>query len=651
MAPRREQRAPYSAGRHRRRSARRHEPLRHRRAQCARRARGVGAAAGCCTRPTSTWRSWSSARAPATWSISTRRSDSTCARSRRRSSRDVEDLVVIVLDRPRHEKLIDEIRATGARIRLIGDGDLSAGIAAAVVGTGVHAVMGTGGAPEGVLTAAAMRCLGGEIYARLVVQQPEHEERCRAMGITDSQARSIARRISRSGDEHHVRGDRRDRRHADERRALLRRRHPHHVARHADAPAPDPLHRQHPRPSQGIDREDPASSAVRGLTWRRNQVAVTAASLRRLHRLHAGDAVSRLLRPGTRLSPTLVTSRCGRGLTLGVDAGRHCAVRAVWGRVGDRFGNKLLVDAGALRASCIVMACMAMRGRAVASLRPACRSRGSSPATVRCTLSMAAMSRSREQMARAIGTVQTAQRIGPAVGPVIGGLLRCCGRAADAFLVSAAVYAGRVLTWSTFMYTEPSRDSEQDGERASRVSFGTVLAFENFVLLMAVIFGLQAGRSQFRSRAASARHGARLLGRRGRLPSWLACCFRCWRCAPRSGNQLAAAFLKRRHDACGRHRGRCSSAVGDRWRRSPLAQSVWLMTVTIAPFGAAIGTAHDDDIYGCRIGRATRSARRRFRFPVERIVDRLGDQSRSERAGRVDGASESCFFPVLRCCS
>jgi len=99
--------------------------------------------------------------------------------------RAVEDLVVIVLDRPRHEKLIDDIRATGARIRLIGDGDLSAGIAAAVVGSGVHAVMGTGGAPEGVLTAAAMRCLNGEIFARLVVSKPEHEERCRAMGIKD----------------------------------------------------------------------------------------------------------------------------------------------------------------------------------------------------------------------------------------------------------------------------------------------------------------------------------------------------------------------------------------------------------------------------------------------------------------------------------
>jgi fructose-1,6-bisphosphatase II / sedoheptulose-1,7-bisphosphatase len=99
--------------------------------------------------------------------------------------RDVEDLVVVVLDRPRHEELIGQIRSTGARIRLIGDGDLSAGIAAAVVGSGVHAVMGTGGAPEGVLTAAAMRCLNGEIFARLVVSKTEHQERTRAMGISD----------------------------------------------------------------------------------------------------------------------------------------------------------------------------------------------------------------------------------------------------------------------------------------------------------------------------------------------------------------------------------------------------------------------------------------------------------------------------------
>ncbi len=82
-------------------------------------------------------------------------------------SRDIDDLTVIVLDRPRHENLIREIREAGARIRLISDGDLSAGISAAVAGTNIHALMGIGGAPEGVLTAAAMKCLNGEIQAKL----------------------------------------------------------------------------------------------------------------------------------------------------------------------------------------------------------------------------------------------------------------------------------------------------------------------------------------------------------------------------------------------------------------------------------------------------------------------------------------------------
>jgi len=97
----------------------------------------------------------------------------------------VQDLVVIVLDRPRHEKLIADIRRAGARIKLISDGDLSAGITAAVRRTNVHAVMGIGGAPEGVLCAAALRCLNGGMQARLVQTKAGQEERMKAMGITD----------------------------------------------------------------------------------------------------------------------------------------------------------------------------------------------------------------------------------------------------------------------------------------------------------------------------------------------------------------------------------------------------------------------------------------------------------------------------------
>jgi fructose-1,6-bisphosphatase II len=103
--------------------------------------------------------------------------------------RKVADLTVVCLDRPRHEQLIDEIRATGARIKLISDGDLSAAISCAVMGTGVHAVMGIGGAPEGVITAAALRCLGGEIQARFRWRNDEERARAERMGIDPSEER------------------------------------------------------------------------------------------------------------------------------------------------------------------------------------------------------------------------------------------------------------------------------------------------------------------------------------------------------------------------------------------------------------------------------------------------------------------------------
>jgi fructose-1,6-bisphosphatase II len=99
--------------------------------------------------------------------------------------RGINDITVIILDRPRHETLIAEVRQAGARIKLISDGDLSAAIACAVMGTGVHAVMGIGGAPEGVLTAAALRCLGGEIQARFRYRNDDERARGAAMGHGD----------------------------------------------------------------------------------------------------------------------------------------------------------------------------------------------------------------------------------------------------------------------------------------------------------------------------------------------------------------------------------------------------------------------------------------------------------------------------------
>ncbi len=99
--------------------------------------------------------------------------------------RRVQDITVVILERPRHDALIAEVREAGARIKLIGDGDLSAAISTAVSGTGVHAVMGIGGAPEGVITAAALRCLGGEIQARFRYRSDEERARGARMGHGD----------------------------------------------------------------------------------------------------------------------------------------------------------------------------------------------------------------------------------------------------------------------------------------------------------------------------------------------------------------------------------------------------------------------------------------------------------------------------------
>lgn len=82
--------------------------------------------------------------------------------------RNVEDLVVVVMDRPRHKELINEIRAAGARVRLISDGDVSAAISCAFAGSNIHCLMGIGAAPEGVISAAAMRCLGGHFQGQLI---------------------------------------------------------------------------------------------------------------------------------------------------------------------------------------------------------------------------------------------------------------------------------------------------------------------------------------------------------------------------------------------------------------------------------------------------------------------------------------------------
>lgn len=97
----------------------------------------------------------------------------------------ISDVTVVILDRPRHEELIRRVRSTGARIRLIGDGDVSAGIAPCWEESGIDLLLGVGGAPEGVITAAAMKCLGGDFQGRLRFRNDEEKQRAQKMGIGD----------------------------------------------------------------------------------------------------------------------------------------------------------------------------------------------------------------------------------------------------------------------------------------------------------------------------------------------------------------------------------------------------------------------------------------------------------------------------------
>ena len=100
-------------------------------------------------------------------------------------NKSVKEMTVVVLDRPRHQELIEDIRSLGARVRLITDGDISPAVAAAYPDSGVDMMMGIGGAPEGVIAAAAMKCLGGEFQGRLQPEDDAQIERCHKMGIED----------------------------------------------------------------------------------------------------------------------------------------------------------------------------------------------------------------------------------------------------------------------------------------------------------------------------------------------------------------------------------------------------------------------------------------------------------------------------------
>ncbi len=223
------------------------------------------------------------------------------------------------------------------------------------------------------------------------------------------------------------------------------------------------------------------------MTWRRNQFAVTAASF-------VGFTGFTLVMPFLPLYiRQLGVSDVGEialwtGLTLGITPALTALCSPFWGRVADRFGHKLMVER-ALISFVIVMTAMAYVTEAwhLFALRAAL---GLFAGYGALTLSMAARSVPRERMAEAIGTIQTAQRLGPALGPVMGGVLAPLVGLRNAFLVSAVFYALAFVV-VLVMYHEPPATVGQADDGATRVTFGNILAFENFLLLMVVIFGLQ----------------------------------------------------------------------------------------------------------------------------------------------------------------
>ena len=181
------------------------------------------------------------------------------------------------------------------------------------------------------------------------------------------------------------------------------------------------------------------------------------------------------------------------GLTLGSTPAITALCAPFWGRVADRYGNKILVQRSLL-SFVIVMAAMAY-AQTVWQLFVLRALQGLVAGYGPLTLSMAALSAPREEMASAIGSVQTAQRIGPAIGPVVGGVLAAAVGQRHAFLVAAAIYA-LALVLLTLLYKEPRRAPHETVTK-ERVSFQDILAFENFILLTGLILAVQTFERSF----------------------------------------------------------------------------------------------------------------------------------------------------------
>jgi DHA1 family multidrug resistance protein-like MFS transporter len=317
-------------------------------------------------------------------------------------------------------------------------------------------------------------------------------------------------------------------------------------------------------------------------SWRRNQIAVIAASF-------VGFTGFTLVMPFlARYIQELGVTDTGEvalwtGITLGVTPAITAVCAPLWGRVGDRFGNKLLVQRS-LFSCIVVMVLMAFATRPwhLFALRAV---QGFVAGYGPLTLTMAALSAPRNQMASAIGSVQTAQRIGPAIGPVIGGLLASAVGLRNTFLVSSAVYAAAFIMVAV-MYTEPRKAVRHDREE-ERISFSNVLAFENFLLLMLVIFALQVVDRSFGP--VLLLHVTQIGFASDRAALLVGFLFSALAISAVVGHQLAALLLKRTTARAVIVVALLAAAAS--LGAFALVHSAWVLLVTIACFGVAAGTA------------------------------------------------------------
>jgi DHA1 family multidrug resistance protein-like MFS transporter len=273
------------------------------------------------------------------------------------------------------------------------------------------------------------------------------------------------------------------------------------------------------------------------------------------------------------------------GASLGVTPALTAVLAPAWGRLGDRYGRKIMVERSML-SFVVLMTAMAFVTRAwhVFALRSV---QGLFAGYGSLSVAMAAESAPRDRMPSAIGLVQTAQRLGPALGPVIGGVLAGFVGLRRAFVVTALFYLiGLLVVWA--MYDERrTHATDEETTESGRVTFRSVLAFENFMLMMAVIFGLQFADRSFGPILPLYVEQVGVV--HARVPVVAGVLFSIMACTGALGHHFCGWLLRRYPARLVIAGGACAAALGS--GLFALSGRVWLMSAASVAFGLGVGAA------------------------------------------------------------